>query len=120
MIPGATMTLPGIAGIVLTLGMAVDANVLIYERIREELNAGRGVQQAIHLGYERAFATIADSNITTFITALILFAVGTGPVRGFALVLMIGILCSMFTAITGSRAIVNLVWGGRKVNKLSI
>lgn len=120
MIPGATMTLPGIAGIVLTLGMAVDANVLIYERIREELNAGRGVQQAIHLGYERAFATIADSNITTFITALILFAVGTGPVRGFALVLMIGILCSMFTAITGSRAIVNLIWGGRKVNKLSI
>jgi protein-export membrane protein, SecD/SecF family len=120
MIPGATMTLPGIAGIVLTLGMAVDANVLIYERIREELRAGRGVQQAIHLGYERAFSTIADSNVTTLITALILFAVGTGAVRGFALVLMIGILCSMFTAITGSRAIVNLIWGGRKVNKLSI
>jgi len=120
MIPGATMTLPGIAGIVLTLGMAVDANVLIYERIREELRAGRGVQQAIHLGYERAFGTIADSNITTLITALILFAVGTGPIRGFALVLMIGILCSMFTAITGSRAIVNLVWGGRKIKNLSI
>ena len=120
MIPGATMTLPGIAGIVLTLGMAVDANVLIYERIREELRAGRPVQQAIHMGYERAFGTIADSNITTLITALILFAVGTGPVRGFALVLMIGILCSMFTAITGSRAIVNLVWGGRKLKDLSI
>ena len=120
MIPGATMTLPGIAGIVLTLGMAVDANVLIYERIREELRAGHGVQQAIHMGYERAFATIADSNITTLITALILFAVGTGPVRGFALVLMIGILCSMFTAITGSRAIVNLCWGGRKIKDLSI
>ena len=117
---GAVLTLPGIAGIVLTLGMAVDANVLIYERIREEIRAGHGVQQAIHMGYERAFATIADSNITTLITALILFAVGTGPVRGFALVLMIGILCSMFTAITGSRAIVNLCWGGRKIKDLSI
>jgi len=120
MIPGATMTLPGIAGIVLTVGMAVDANVLIYERIREELRNGRPVQQAIHLGYERAFATIADSNITTLITAFILFAVGTGPVRGFALVLMIGILCSMFTAITGTRAVVNLVWGGKRLTKLSI
>ncbi|GAA4497638.1 protein translocase subunit SecD [Pseudaeromonas paramecii] len=120
MIPGATMTLPGIAGIVLTVGMAVDANVLIYERIREELRNGRPVQQAIHLGYERAFATIADSNITTLITAFILFAVGTGPVRGFALVLMIGILCSMFTAITGTRAVVNLAWGGKRLTKLSI
>ena len=120
MIPGATMTLPGIAGIVLTLGMAVDANVLIYERIREELRDGRSPQQAINLGYERAFATIADSNVTTFITALILFSVGSGPVRGFALVLMIGIGSSMFTAITGSRAVVNLLWGGKRLNDLSI
>lgn len=113
MVPGATMTLPGIAGIVLTLGMAIDANVLIYERIREELRAGRTVQQSIHLGYERAFATIADSNITTFITALILFMVGTGAVKGFALVLMVGIASSMFTAVTACRAIVNIIWGGR-------
>lgn len=120
MVPGATMTLPGIAGIVLTLGMAVDANVLIYERIREELREGRSPQQAISIGYERAFGTIADSNITTFITALILFSVGSGPVRGFALVLMIGIASSMFTAITGSRAIVNLLWGGKRLNDLSI
>lgn len=120
MIPGATMTLPGIAGIVLTLGMAVDANVLIYERIREELREGRSPQQAINLGYERAFATIADSNITTLITAFILFSVGSGPVRGFALVLMIGIASSMFTAITGSRAVVNLLWGGKRLNDLSI
>ena len=120
LIPGATMTLPGIAGIVLTLGMAVDANVLIYERIREELREGRSPQQAINLGYERAFATIADSNITTLITAFILFSVGSGPVRGFALVLMIGIASSMFTAITASRAVVNLLWGGKRLNDLSI
>ena len=121
LIPGATMTLPGIAGIVLTLGMAVDANVLIYERIREELRAGRTVQQSINLGYERAFATIADSNITTFITALILFMVGTGSVKGFALVLMVGLASSMFTAVTACRAIVNIIWGGRpNLKKLSI
>ncbi len=121
LIPGATMTLPGIAGIVLTLGMAIDANVLIYERIREELRNGRTVQQSIHLGYEKAFGTIADSNITTFITALILFMVGTGAVKGFALVLMIGIASSMFTAVTACRAIVNIIWGGkRKVKKLYI
>lgn len=121
LIPGATMTLPGIAGIVLTLGMAIDANVLIYERIREELRAGRTVQQSISLGYEKAFATIADSNITSFITALILFMVGTGSVKGFALVLMIGLASSMFTAVTACRAIVNLIWGGRSnVKKLSI
>ena len=120
LIPGATMTLPGIAGIVLTLGMAVDANVLIYERIREELRGGRSPQQAINLGYERAFATIADSNITTLITAFSLFSVGSGPVRGFALVLMIGIASSMFTAITASRAVVNLLWGGKRLNDLSI
>ncbi len=121
LIPGATMTLPGIAGIVLTLGMAIDANVLIYERIREELRAGRTVQQSISLGYEKAFATIADANITSFITALILFMVGTGSVKGFALVLMIGLASSMFTAVTACRAIVNLIWGGRSnVKKLSI
>lgn len=121
LIPGATMTLPGIAGIVLTLGMAIDANVLIYERIREELRAGRSVQHAIHEGYARAFGTIADSNITTFITALILFMVGTGAVKGFALVLMIGIGSSVFTAVTACRAIVNILWGGRKkVKKLYI
>lgn len=113
LIPGATMTLPGIAGIVLTLGMAVDANVLIYERIREELRAGRPVQYAINEGYARAFVTIADSNITTFITGLILFMVGTGSVKGFALVLMIGLASSMFTAVTACRAIVNWIWGGR-------
>ena len=120
LIPGATMTLPGIAGIVLTLGMAVDANVLIYERIREELRLGRSPQQAIHLGYERAFSTIADSNVTTLITAFILFSVGSGAVRGFALVLMIGIASSMFTAITGSRALVNMLWGGKRLSDLSI
>ena len=114
MVPGATMTMPGIAGVVLTMGMATDANVLIYERIREELRAGRPVQQAIHLGYERAFSTIADANITTFITALILFLVGTGTIKGFALVLMIGIASSMFTAVTACRAVVNLIWGGRE------
>ncbi|MBO8414779.1 MAG: protein translocase subunit SecD [Proteobacteria bacterium] len=121
LIPGATMTLPGIAGIVLTLGMAIDANVLIYERIREELRNGRPVQHAIHEGYAKAFGTIADSNITTFITALILFMVGTGAVKGFALVLMIGIASSVFTAVTACRAIVNIIWGGRrKVEKLYI
>lgn len=121
MIPGATMTLPGMAGIVLTLGMAIDANVLIYERIREELRNGRTPQQAIALGYEKAFATIADSNITTFITALILFLVGTGAVKGFALVLMVGVASSMFTAVTACRAVVNLIWGNRpKLKKLSI
>ena len=115
------MTLPGIAGIVLTLGMAIDANVLIYERIREELRNGRPVQHAIHEGYAKAFGTIADSNITTFITALILFMVGTGAVKGFALVLMIGIASSVFTAVTACRAIVNIIWGGRrKVKKLYI
>ncbi len=120
MIPGATMTLPGIAGIVLTIGMAVDANVLIYERIREEIRAGRGIQQAIHLGYERAFATIFDSNLTTFFVAFILFMVGTGAVKGFALVLMIGLFSSVFTSVYACRAIVNFLYGGRSVKKLSI
>jgi preprotein translocase subunit SecD len=120
MIPGATLTLPGMAGIVLTIGMAVDANVLINERIREELAQGRSVQQAIHYGYERAFATIADSNITTLLVALILFGLGTGPVKGFAVTLAIGILTSIFTAVVGTRLLVNLIWGGRRVQSLPI
>jgi len=121
MIPGATLTLPGIAGIVLTIGMAVDANVLIFERIREELKAGKSIQRAIHEGYDNAFSTIADANITTLITAIILFAVGTGAIKGFAVTLMIGIATSMFTSIFGTRAIVNAIWGGRNdIKKLSI
>ena len=120
MIPGATLTLPGIAGIVLTVGMAVDANVLIFERIREELKDKRSPQQAIHHGYDSAFSTIADANITTFIAAIILFAIGTGPIKGFAITLAIGIATSMFTAIVGTRAIVNATWGGKKIDKLSI
>lgn len=120
MIPGATLTLPGMAGIVLTVGMAVDANVLIFERIREELRDGQSPQQAIHRGYDSAFSTIMDANITTFIAALILFAVGTGPIKGFSITLMIGIATSMFTAILLTRIIVNAIWGGRRVNKLAI
>lgn len=117
---GATLTLPGIAGIVLTVGMAVDANVLIFARIREELAAGLSPQMAINSGYDRAFVTILDANITTLLVALILYAVGTGPIQGFAVTLSIGILTSMFTAIVLSRAIINLVYGGRKVKKLWI
>ena len=120
MVPGATLTLPGMAGIVLTVGMAVDANVLIFERIREELAEGRSVQQAIHLGYDRAFATIADSNITTLLVALILFSVGTGPVKGFAVTLAIGIITSIFTAVVGTRLLVNLWWGGRRLQSLPV
>ncbi len=116
----ATLTLPGIAGIVLTIGMAVDANVLIYERIREELRNGNSPQASIHAGFERAAATIADSNITTLIAGITLFWLGSGPVKGFAVVLCLGILTSMFTAILGTRALVNLAYGGRRVNKLSI
>ncbi len=117
---GATLTLPGIAGIVLTVGMAVDANVLIFSRIREELRDGRSPQMAIHSGYDAALSTILDANITTLIVAVILYAVGTGPVKGFAVTLSIGIITSMFTAIMGTRALTNLVYGGRKVNSLSI
>ncbi|MGB4344171.1 MAG: protein translocase subunit SecD [Moraxellaceae bacterium] len=118
---GAALSLPGIAGIVLTVGMAVDANVLIFERIREELQRGMSPQAAIMAGYDRAFVTILDSNLTTLIVAVILFAVGSGPVKGFAVTLSIGIMSSMFTAITVTRAIVNLVYGGnRRVTKLSI
>lgn len=117
---GATLTLPGIAGIVLTVGMAVDANVLIYERIREELRHGLSPQAAIYAGYERAFATILDANITTLIVAIVLFSVGTGPVRGFAVTLSLGLLTSMLTGVTYTRAIVNATYGGRPVRKLSI
>ncbi|RTE85568.1 MULTISPECIES: protein translocase subunit SecD [Gammaproteobacteria] len=121
MIPGATLTMPGMAGILLTVGMAVDANVIIFERIREELKEGRSPQQAIARGYENAFSTIADANITTLITALILFAVGTGSIKGFAVTLAIGIVTSMFTAITGTRAVINLTWGrNKRLSELSI
>ena len=117
---GATLTLPGIAGIVLTVGMAVDANVLIFARIREELARRMSPQMAIDAGFERAVATILDANITTLIVAVILYAVGTGPIKGFAVTLSLGILTSMFTAILGTRALVNLIYGGRRVDSLSI
>jgi len=116
----ATLTLPGIAGIVLTTGMAVDANVLIFERIREELKAGSAVQAAISAGYDKAFSTIADANITTLIAAVVLFSLGTGPIKGFAVTLCIGILTSMFTAIFGSRVLVNAIFGGRRLSTLPI
>ena len=117
----ATLTLPGIAGIVLTVGMAVDANVLIFERIREELRNGNTPQASIRAGYDKAFSTIADANITTLIAAFVLFLFGTGPIKGFAVTLSLGIVTSMFTAIMGTRAVINLVYGGRKrVKKLAI
>ncbi len=117
---GASLTLPGIAGIVLTVGMAVDANVLIFERIREELAAGSSPQQAIHSGYDKALSSIADANITTLIAAIVLLGFGTGPIKGFAITLMIGILTSMFTAIVGTRTIVNLAYGGRKLESVPV
>lgn len=120
MIPDVALTLPGMAGIVLTVGMAVDANVLIFERIREEIRAGRSVQQAIHHGYDSAFSTIFDANITTLIAAIILFSFGAGPIKGFAITLSIGIITSVFTAVVVTRAIVNLWVGGKRVDKLSI
>ena len=116
----ATLTLPGIAGIVLTVGMAVDANVLIFERIREEIKVGNTPQASIHAGYEKALSTIADANITTLIAAIVLYIFGTGPIKGFAITLSIGIITSMFTAIMGTRAIINLSIGGKKIKKLSI
>ena len=116
----ATLTLPGIAGIVLTVGMAVDANVLIFQRIREEIKNGNSPQASIHAGYEKAFTTIADANITTLFAAVVLFSFGTGPIKGFAVTLSLGIVCSMFTAIIVTRAIVNLVYGGRKLRRLVI
>ena len=116
----ASLTLPGIAGIVLTVGMAVDANVLIFERIKEEIRIGNSPQASITAGYQKAFGTIADANITTLIAALVLFTFGTGPIKGFAITLTLGIITSMFTAIIASRAIVNIVYGQRTINKLRI
>jgi preprotein translocase subunit SecD len=116
----ASLTLPGIAGIVLTVGMAVDANVLIFERIREELRNGNSPQASIAAGYEKALSTIADANLTTLIAAVVLFVFGTGPIKGFAVTLSLGIITSMFTAIIGTRSIVNLVFGGRNLERLPI
>jgi preprotein translocase subunit SecD len=120
LIPGATLTMPGIAGIVLTLAVAVDANVLINERIKEELSNGRSVQQAIDEGYKGAFSSIFDANVTTLIKVIILYAVGTGAIKGFAITTGIGVATSMFTAIIGTRALVNLLYGGKRIKKLSI
>jgi protein-export membrane protein secD len=120
LLPGATLTMPGIAGIVLAVGMSVDANVLIFERIKEEIRNGRPVQQAINEGYSGAFSSIFDANLTTILTAVALYAVGTGPIKGFAITLSLGIAISMFTAITGTRAIVNFLYGGKRIDKLSI
>ena len=117
---GATLTLPGIAGIVLTVGMAVDANVLIFERVKEELKATSNIQKAINAGYEKALLTIADANITTLIASIVLFSFGTGAIKGFAVTLSIGIITSMFTAIVVSRAIINIIYGGKKVEELAI
>lgn len=116
----ATLTLPGIAGIVLTVGMAVDANVLIFERIKEELKIGNSPQASIHAGYEKAFSTITDANVTTLLAAIVLFSLGTGPIKGFAITLSIGIITSMLTAIVGTRAVVNALYGNRNIKKLSI
>lgn len=116
----ASLTLPGIAGIVLTVGMAVDANVLIFERIREELVSGSSPQASISGGYDKAFSSIADANLTTLIAALVLFAFGTGPIKGFAVTLSLGVMTSMFTAIVGTRAIVNLIYGGRRISSVPV
>ena len=116
----ATLTMPGIAGIVLTVGMAVDANVLIFERIREELRNGNTPQASIHAGYAKAFSTIADANVTTLIAAIVLFSFGTGPIKGFAVTLSLGIITSMFTAIMGTRALINLIYGGRRLQRLPV
>jgi preprotein translocase subunit SecD len=110
----ASLSLPGIAGIVLTIGMAADANILIYERIREELRNGNSPHSAIHAGFDKAFSAIADANITTLIAGVVLFAFGTGPIRGFAVTLCLGILTSLFTAILGSRTFIHLIWGRRR------
>jgi preprotein translocase subunit SecD len=118
---GAALTLPGIAAVVLTVGMAVDANILIYERIREELRNGVSPRAAISAGFDRAFSAIGDSNVTAFIAGLVLWLFGAGAVRGFAVVLMLGIITSMFTAVMGSRALVQVIYGGkRKLDHLSI
>ncbi|MEJ2682089.1 MAG: protein translocase subunit SecD, partial [Gammaproteobacteria bacterium] len=120
LIPGATLTLPGMAGIVLTVGMAVDANVLIFSRMKEEFSNGASPVVAISSGYDRAFSTIWDANLTTLIVALILFAFGNGPVKGFAVTLSLGILTSVFTAIVGTRSLLSLIYGGRKLEKLAM
>ncbi|HDR1012411.1 TPA: protein translocase subunit SecD [Pasteurella multocida] len=120
LLPGATLSMPGIAGIVLSVGMSIDANVLIFERIKEEIRNGRPIQQAIHEGYSGAFTSIFDANLTTILTSVILYAVGAGPVKGFAITLALGVGISMFTAIVGTRAIVNFLYGGKRINKLSI
>ena len=117
---GATLTLPGIAGIVLTLGMAVDANVLIFERIREELRLGLSAQASIQRGFEYAFSTIIDSNLTTLIVGIILFTMGSGPIKGFAVTLCIGILTTLLTATMGSRALVHLFYGGRTLKRVRV
>jgi preprotein translocase subunit SecD len=117
---GATLTLPGIAGIVLTVGMAVDANVLIFERIREELRRGVSIPASINAGYERAFVTILDANITTLIVMMILFSLGSGVIKGIAITVTIGLITSMFTAMMGTRAIVNLLYGRPQVKRISI
>jgi len=116
----ATLTLPGIAGILLTVGMAVDANVLIYERIREELRNGNSIQASIATGFDKAMATIVDSNVTTMIAAVVLFSFGTGPIKGFAITLIFGIMTSVFTATVGSRAVINLMYGHRRLTSLPI
>jgi preprotein translocase subunit SecD len=116
----ASLTLPGIAGIVLTVGMAVDANVLQFERMREEISLGTPPQATIAAGYDKAFSSIADSNITTLIAGIVLFAFGTGPVKGFAVTLSLGIVTSMFTAIVGTRVIINLLYGRRKISSVPV
>lgn len=120
LLPGATLTMPGIAGIILSVGMSVDANVLIFERIKEEIRNGRPIQQAINEGYNGAWTSIFDANLTTILTSIVLYAVGTGPVKGFAITLSLGVAISMFTAITGTRMLVNWIYGGKRVEKLSI
>ena len=120
LLPGAVLTLPGIAGLVLTVGMAVDTNVLIFERIKEELKRGHKVQQAIEQGYKSAFSTILDANITTMITGIILFTIGNGPVKGFALILCLGILTSMFTGVFVSKVLTNIVIRKNKTQLLGV
>jgi preprotein translocase subunit SecD len=117
---GATLTLPGIAGLVLTIGMAVDTNVLIFERIREELRAKKSIRQAVELGYNRAFRTILDAHVTTIVSALFLFQFGTGPIKGFAITLIIGLVANMFTAVVFTRMIFDAMLGRGKVERLSI
>jgi len=116
----ASLSLPGIAGVVLTIGMAADANVLIYERIREELRIGNSPQAAIHAGFDKAFSAIADSNITTLIAGIALFAFGTGPIKGFAVTLVLGIGTSLFTAVVCSRVVIDLIWGRRRLTSLPV